>query len=127
MLLPELTMTVLRRIAGTGLLDTYVRLVYTPGAAGDYGYSNATYVAASGAPCLFKPRPTPDAMQESAVLMIDADLWVDRDATLTPHDRVRITHLHGDAVANPQTFEIVGGPVLGKTLLHAELRLVTDA
>lgn len=115
----------LRRVVGTGLLDTCTRLVYTAG-SGDYGYGAATYPAGASLACLFKPRAQTDANETGAVPMVDADLWLARDTTLLPDDRVTITHLHGDAVSDPQTFEIVGGPILGKTLLHATLRLVTD-
>ena len=113
----------LRQVAATGLHDTCTRLVYTEG-SGDYGHGAPTYPAGASMTCLFKPRAEGDA--DEGVRMVDADLWLARTATLEPSDRVKITYLHGDAVASPQTFDIVGGPVLGKTLLHAELQLVTD-
>ena len=113
----------LRRVALTGLHDTCQRMVHTAG-SGDYGYGAPTYPAGASIACLFKPRAESDA--GDGVRMVDADLWLARDAVLGSSDRVKITHLHGDAVASAQTFDIVGGPVLGKTLLHCELRLVTD-
>lgn len=124
-MLSEAAMGNLRRIGGTGLVDTCQRLVYAAG-TGDYGHGKPTHTPGSSMACLFKPRPESDANDAAGVLMVDADLWLARGATLEPNDRVKVTHLHGDAVASPQTFAIVGGPVLGKTLLHAELRLVTD-
>lgn len=123
-LLPEAAMLNMRRIASAGFVDTCQRLVYTAG-TGDYGHGPATYAEGDALPCLFKPRPAPDAL-DSEVLMVDADLYLPRTVTLLPDDRVTITHLHGDAVASSQTFSIVAGPVMGKTLLHAELALVTD-
>lgn len=127
MLLPESMMRYMRKVAATGFVDTCQRLVFTA-TDGEYGTGTGkpTYSAGITMACLFKQRPAPDAQEQSEVLMIDADLYLARDATLLPNDRVKVTHLHGDAVASPQTFDIVGGPVLGKTLLHAELRLVTE-
>lgn len=122
-MIPEGAMLNMRRVAATGLLDTCTRMVHTEG-SGDYGHGAPTYPAGVTMACLFKPRPEDDA--GDGVRMVDADLWLARDAVLLPDDRVKITHLHGDAVASPQTFAVTGGPVLGKTLLHAELRLVTD-
>lgn len=119
-------MAVLRRVAATGLVDTCVRLVHTEGAGGDYGHGEPTYPEGASMACLFQPKAASDAQEESEVLLIDANLYLARTATLDPDDRIRVTHLHGDAVASPQVFEIVKGPVLGKTLLEAGLRLVTD-
>lgn len=124
LLLPEAAMRNMRRVASSGFVDTCLRLVYTAG-TGDYGHGAPSYAEGDALACLFKPRPEPDAL-DTEVLMVDADLYLPRTTTLAPDDRVTITKLHGDAVATPQTFAIVGGPVLGKSLQHAELALVTD-
>lgn len=124
LLLPEAAMLNMRRIATAGFVDTCLRLVYTTG-TGDYGHGSPSYAEGDALACLFKPRPEPDAL-DTAVPMVDADLYLPRTTTLLPDDRVTITHLHGDAVASPQTFAIIGGPVIGKTLITAELALVTD-
>lgn len=126
-LLSDLALDYLRRVAVTGFVDTCQRLVPTA-VAGDYGTSTgkSTYTADTTIACLFKPKLIPDEQGASAVEVVDADLYLPLTATLLPDDRVTITHLHGDAVAEPQTFAIVGGPVLGKTMLLAELSLITD-
>jgi hypothetical protein len=58
--------------------------------------------------------------------MADADLYYALGTTLLSSDRVTITHLYGEAVATPQTYEISGGPFIRHNLIHAELTLVTE-
>lgn len=115
-----------RRRGGVGLLDRCRRLIHT---TSDSIYGPGTvedYTDGASMSCLFKPKLTTDVQGETEVLIIDAELYLARTATLGSNDRVTITHLQGDAVASPQTFDIIKGPVLGKTLLIAGLKLVTD-
>jgi hypothetical protein len=114
-----------RLVTAPTFAATCQRLVHTA-ASGDYGYGAPTYPAGVSLPCLFDPRVAGDANDVGAVRMVDADLYVAHDATLLPDDRVKITHLYGEAVASPQTFEIVAGPIVDGNVQHAELRLVTD-
>jgi hypothetical protein len=113
----------MRLITAPTLVDTCQRLVY--GSTDDgYGYGSG-YTDGASTECLFVPRAEPDA-QEGTVPMVDADLYLPLDFQIGSSDRVTITHLGGEAVANPQTFAIVGGPVIDRALIHAELRLVTE-
>lgn len=114
-----------RLITAPTFTDTCQRLIYTEG-SGNYGYGAPTYPAGISMPCLFDPRPEPDANEAGAVLMVDADLYLAHDAMLLPDDRVKITHLYGEAVANPQTYAIVEGPIVDGNVMHAALSLVTD-
>jgi hypothetical protein len=115
----------MRDTAEASLWDTCLRLVYSA-AGGDYGYGAPSYTPGASLACRFAPRLEHDVLVPSAVLMVDADIWLDRGETLDPNDRLTITHMHGEAVASPQTFAIVSGPVISKTLMHAELSLITD-
>lgn len=112
-----------RRITAPTFTATCQRLIYTAG-SGDYGYGPPTYPAGVSMPCLFDPRPEPDANE--GVQMVDADLYLAHDAVLLPDDRVKITHIYGEVIASPQTFEIVEGPIVDGNVMHAALRLVTD-
>jgi hypothetical protein len=117
----------MRDTAEASLWDSCLRLVY--GATdGDYGPGTGPPGYASGASmaCRFAPRLQHDVYVPTAVPMVDADIWLDRSETLDPNDRLTITHMHGEPVANPQTFAIVSGPLISKTLQHAELSLITD-
>ena len=103
--------------------DTCQQLVY--GApAGGYGQGNPTYTAGVSEPCLFVPLRTDEA--QAQVPQMDATLYLVRDSVITALDRVRITHLAGEAVTNPQTFEIVAGPILDQIMRKASLKLVTE-
>lgn len=124
--LPYPSKAYLRRRANLGLLDTCQRLVYAA-SDGDYGPGTVEgYTEGVSMDCLFKPTLKGDVQGETEVPTLDATLYLARTATLDPDDRVTITHLHGDAVASPQTFAIVKGPLLGKTLMEAGLQLITD-
>lgn len=107
-------------------MDTCQRLVYTEGTTGAYGTPVITYVAGASIECLFVAKPKPDVLQGTEVLRIDADLYLPRGATLNPHDRVKITHLHGDAVESPQTFAVNSGPLVDHVTAHAGLTLVVE-
>jgi hypothetical protein len=125
-LISDSVLNYVRMVAAGGFMDTAQRLVFTP-ASGDYGHGKATYTPAENIACLFNARVQPDEMQQSEVYVLEADLYYALTVTLSPTDRIRITHLHGDAVPAPQTFLITGGSTArGHVLMHAELRLVTD-
>lgn len=114
-----------RLVSAPTFKDTCRRLIHAAG-SGDYGHGPAVYPEGASLSCLFDPRPAPDANEAGAVLMVDADLYLAHDAILLPDDRVKITYLYGEAVASPQTFRIVSGPVVDGNVQHAELKLVTS-
>lgn len=116
----------LRRRGGIGLLDTCQRLVQITSDSILGPDTVETYNEGASMACLLNTKLMSDVQGETEVTMLDAELYLARTATLGSSDRVRITHLQGDEVATPQTFEIVKGPVLGKTFLIAGLKLVTD-
>jgi hypothetical protein len=116
-----------RYATGETFTDTCQRLVF---AATDTDYGTGTgapgYTAGASFPCSFQGRTAPDAMDETAVRITEADLYFAHNATLGPSDRVKITHLYGELQASPQTFEVVEGPLIDGNVQHAVLRLVTD-
>lgn len=116
-----------KRISAPALTDTCQRLTFAS-SNGDYGTGTAqpTYTAGASFVCSFQEKPVRDAQEESEVVMGDADLFYAHGVTLLPSDRVTITHLLGEAVATPQTYQIVAGPYIIHNVMHAELRLVTD-
>lgn len=117
-----------RLITAPTFTDTCQRLVHTPG-DGDYGPGTgaATYPAGVSMPCSFQAHVAEDVQDESAIRMIDADLYLAHDAILNPSDRVTITHLYGELQANPQSFHIVKGPLVDGNVMIAGLRLVTKS
>lgn len=116
-----------RLVTAPTFTDTAQRLVGTS-TNGDYGSGTGlpTYPAGASFPCSFQGKPAKDAQQQSEVPMADADLYYALGATLLSGDRVKITHLLGEAVTSPQTYDIVGGPFIRHNLIHAELTLVTQ-
>jgi hypothetical protein len=114
-----------KRITGPTFTDTCVRLVEET-ATGDYGYGSSTYTEEATLPCSFQPRIQNDVQGETEVPLHDADLFVARTATLLADDRITITHLLGEAVDVPQTYQVIAGPMVTHNVLWAKLRLITD-
>src|SRR5688572_30085246 len=86
-----------RRATGETFTDTCQRLVFASD-DGDYGTGTVApnYAPGASLPCSFQATVEEDANEQSEVLMIDAMLYLAHDATLTPSDRVKITHLYGE-------------------------------
>ena len=115
----------LRSLYATALMDTCVPLTYVA-TSGDYGVGQPTYTAGSPIPCLFLPGRDTEESEGGQVLRIDGRVLLPLDFALNNLARLRITHLHGDAVTPPQTYEMVAGPVLDHTGVTVKVRLVTD-
>lgn len=113
-----------RQITAGTFTDTCQRQVYTPG-SGSYGYKGS-YAPGASTPCLFAPRQKPDAMPGTDVRMVDAELYWPLGFEMGPDDRVMITHIYGEAVAQPQTYEIVAGPVTEHVVCKATVSLITE-
>lgn len=121
----DAAMAHMRLILQPAYMDTLQRLAYSAG-TGAYGYGKPTYTPAQSVPCLFIAKPQEDVLVGTEVIHIDGDLFVPRDTILYPDDRVVITHLHGERVANPQTFAIVAGPVKNSVTIQAHIALVQE-
>lgn len=113
-----------RDITAPTFTDTAMRLVYATD-GGSYGYG-ASYTDGAAFACSFQGRAEPDAQPGTNALMVEADLYCAHDVTLAADDRVRITYLYGEAVADPQEYAIVAGPYIDGNVQHAGLRLVTE-
>jgi hypothetical protein len=123
-LVPEGTISLLRTLKEEGYSDTAQRLVYTV-VAGGYSYGRASYPAGDSFACRFTPKPSPDLLPGADVEMTDADLFFAQDVVLLPNDRVRITHIHGDAVTQ-EDYKIVAGPVMNSLGQRATLKLAKE-
>jgi len=76
--------------------------------------------------CGFKIAQNKEAMEGSEVVMIDAELRLPYDVEFGRRDKVRLTYRLGEfvAVADQQTFRIVGQPIHGHAAVV--LKLVKD-
>lgn len=114
-------------ISAPGFTDTAQRLTFAS-TDGDYGTGTdqPDYTDGATFACSFQEKSVKDAQEESEVVMGDADLFYAHDVTLLASDRVTITHLLNEAVASPQTYQVVAGPYIIHNVMYCELRLVTD-
>lgn len=123
-LIPESSIQTLRRLKAEDYSDQVTRLVFTPH-TGDLGHGKPTYPDGKIIACRFVAKPSPDVLPGADVQMADADLHFGREVTLNPHDRVRLTHLHGDKIT-ARDYAIIAGPVLDSLGNRATLKLVQE-
>lgn len=115
----------LRQINDRGLMDRCVILEHAAGSTNGYGLANVTYTAGSGVNCLFRPEKRGEGMDQSDVPLADARMRLEMGTEIRAVDRVRLTHLHGDALAQPEDYEIIGEPRRTYTGIVLRLKLVT--
>jgi hypothetical protein len=126
-MLGEGTIGRLRQINDRALMDRCVRLVFTAGTMDAYGLDRPeTYEEGATLPCLFRKLKPGEAMEQTEVATIAGQLRLPKGTTMDARDRIRLTHLHGDALAAAQTYKIVGEPQDTYVGLVLNLELVTD-
>lgn len=78
--------------------------------------------------CSFVPAPGDEiATADGTRLVLDAKAYLslDYEGTADYQDRFRLTHRHGEALVAPQTYSIVGQPLVEDTSLVLLLKSVT--
>ena len=112
----------------SGLLaDRMTRLVYSQGAADDYSRPTETYTAATTQlACLFIYEQPGEGVGETEVPLRSAHARFPADTVLEPADRLRLDSLNGEALASPETYEIVGDIQATYLAIIVKLELVTE-
>jgi len=127
------TIDQLRALHQTAMMDECELLKYTPGGPDPYGMpepDNYTYLAIL--PCSYRPIRPGEALQGTDVPLLDALVSFDStveavyDISLDDLDRIKITRLHGDLLAEPMVFEVVGALKRDNVAVIATLKKVTD-
>lgn len=108
--------------------DTCRHLIYTQAAPDDYGMPSEDYLDGGSYACGFQVKQSTEVMDGTQVLVTAARLRLDAalEGIVNGHDRIRITHRHGEPLENTPTYEIVGVPTVGPSGLVIDLHLVTD-
>lgn len=125
MLISEATVSRLRMINRMALQDTCVRLIHSPQPANAYGVQEAGYVEGEILPCLFRSGSKKETMGQTRTPAAQARLRLAHDVVLLAADRIKLTHLHGEALTPAEVYEVVGPPRLTWVGLEADLRLVS--
>lgn len=110
----------------SSLFDTCVRMLYSESGRDRYNKPIAAYAAQAAQACGFNATAHREVMDGAQVVISDAVLRLAITATVDRRDRFKITHRHGEALAAPPTYEIIGDPARGPSGLVLLLRLVTD-
>lgn len=124
-MISDATINRLRLIHQTALQDTCVRLAHAPQPANAYGVPAAAYIEGDPLPCLFRAESRQETLAQSHVPAAQARLHLPVNTVLAAADRIRLTHLHGEALAEPEVYEVVGPPRLTWVGVEAQLKLVS--
>ena len=78
--------------------------------------------------CGYKTVKNKEAMIDSEIVMVDAELRLPHDTELDRRDRIRLTHRLGEiiSVARQPTYKIVGEPIHGHNAIKVSLVLETE-
>lgn len=116
------------RQAQAETLNDTIQHIRRQTATNEYGQPDVTWVLAESYACGFQPVAKPEAMNDTEVPLVDAKLRLPLtlESTIAHTDRVKLTHRFGEALADPQTYEIVGLPERGPSGLVYNLKRVTD-
>lgn len=120
-LVPDSQLASLRGLVAANMDDACVRLTYAA-TTDAHGQPLATYTAAAAEPCMFRVLRASEQRDRSEVGRVDAEAYVALGATWDNLDRFQLTALHGEALAAPQTYTIVGGPFVVDTAQRLDLR-----
>lgn len=110
------------------MFDTCILLEYMPGAVDEFNVPKDNWQEGDELSCGFRTVKNREAMRDSEVVLIDAELRIPFDTEIDRRDRIRLTERFGEHIpyADRLEFEIVGEPVHGHTALVLQLVLVTE-
>jgi hypothetical protein len=108
------------------MMDACVRLAYGAPTTDTYNLPESQYTPQSPIACGFDPTASKEVMSEGQVVVTDGQMRLPVGTTVDSRDRFQVTHRHGEALASPPTFELIGDPERGPSGLVLNLRLVTD-
>lgn len=108
------------------MMDTCTILVYSQDAQDDRGMPAETWTAGSATSCGLRLQTPRELLEGTDVPDVDAVLRLALTDTVNEHDRVRITHRYGEALAEPLLFEVVGDAKPGPSGQVVALRRVTE-
>ncbi|RJQ32791.1 MAG: hypothetical protein C4589_00215 [Peptococcaceae bacterium] len=123
----------LKALHQTAMMDECQILAYTPGGEDAYGMPEpASYVLKATVACLFKPGASDKVMDVTDVETLDGVIAINHSAEtvngffLTGQDRIRLTKQQGQAVDNPELYEIAGAIKRDYFGILAPVNLVTE-
>lgn len=108
------------------MMDTCTVDVCTDAGADAFGNPNPSWVASDPIKCgLRMTAPDEGALNADAPLM-DAQLRLPIDTSISSKDRITITHRHGVPITPNETYMLIGEPKRGPSGLVCDLEIVTD-
>lgn len=124
-LLPPRTQALLVETRERLLDDTCVILARQAGARNAYGYPQADFVPSAPEPCAFQSLAASE-IGLVGVGVIQAICYLRPTVAVATSDRVRLTHLRGQALTPPLLFEVAGPPQPQLATVAVRLISVTE-
>lgn len=118
----------LRAAATECLLDTCVIRRYDGGEADAYGLaSSPVWTESEPVACGYRPTGAHEVLDGAQVGLATGTVRLPAGVSVTPRDRLAITHQAGDELATPLLLAVVGEPLLAPTATLVHVRTVPDA
>ena len=119
----DATLATIKRWKEAGFYDRATRLIYS--------YTTLQYTEGASFECRVllvsgSPRPAEDVLGDAEVKMGNCDVYFKQDVVMGSHDRIRVTHLHGQLQTPALVYDIVGGPIRESIGQRITLALVTE-
>lgn len=114
----------MRRVQTDSMIDECVLVIYSNSGDNPIGEPTAGYSDGDTVKCSFNPVSNREVSEGSDVTVSDATIRLPMTVSLQPRDRVRITKIAHETLAEPLTYEVIGAPQHRKTTFVLDLRYI---
>lgn len=108
------------------LKDTGLILTYAQQIGADRRQEPGTFTAQAAIPMGYRPRSPKEVHDDQEVAIILGRVRLPVGTAVTSKDRIRITHINGQALATAIDFAIYGPPMARPTVVICNLTKITD-
>lgn len=91
-----------------------------------YGLPVETFTAGTPIPCGYHMLGTREINENGQLVIVDAELRIERDTVIDNLDRIQITKRLGRTLASPETYRVIGDPNMGPSGIVLSLKRVED-
>jgi hypothetical protein len=122
-IISDATLMTMKKWKEAGFYDRATRLIYS--------YETRQYTEGATFDCRVilisgSPRPAPDELGQAEVKMGDCDVYFKLGVVIGSHDRIRVTHLHGQPQTPALVYDVVAGPIRESIGQRITLALMTE-
>jgi len=108
------------------LKDTGHILTFTQEVGTDHRQGSGTFVEGAACPMGYRPQSPKEVHDDQEVGILLGRVRLPVGTAVTEKDRIRITHVDGEALAVALDFAIYGPPMVRPTVVICNLQKITD-